>query len=224
MIKFFRANIFFLFPCLLFFIVGSVILIQIEKPDSIIFFSERRTDFLNIFFKYFTKMGEGLLYLFFFLFFLNRKLKEGLGILLVAILVSIVSFIAKRIFGHYRPIIFLEELGIDETINFVEGVSLNVGKTSFPSGHTMSAFALYGIVSFMIARKKGRGAILFLIALMIGISRIYLVQHFFQDVYVGAMVGLIIGMLVFFFINHSKYKNTHWMNQSILELSRKRRV
>ena len=35
---------------------------------------------------------------------------------------------------------------------------------------------------------------LFTIALIVGISRVYLVQHFLKDVYLGAIMGVLIAM------------------------------
>ncbi len=212
------SNSYFLVACLLFFIFGGVLLFQIEKPDSLIFFSERRTDFLDFFFSYTTKMGEELMYLFFLIVLLFVKIRYAILIPITGLLVSGISHLLKSFFKHDRPLMFLRKLRIEEQINYVEGIELYVGPTSFPSGHTMSAFALYGIVAMVISIYGSRvwGILLFVIALLIGVSRIYLVQHFFQDVYLGAWIGVILAILIFWFQGKILQEESHWVNRSII--------
>jgi membrane-associated phospholipid phosphatase len=213
--KIFQANIHYIICCVLFFLFGGVLLFFIEKPDVIFFFSEIRTPFLDLFFTYFTKMGEEIMYLVFLISFLFIKVRYAILIPLIGIVVSIVSHLSKSFFAHDRPLMFLETMNLEDQVNFVEGIKLLVGPTSFPSGHTMSAFALYGLVAFMFPRKKIWGVILFIFALLIGLSRNYLVQHFFQDIYLGALMGF--GLSILFYWGQEKYKTEpdHWLNQPI---------
>lgn len=213
--KIFQANIYYIICCLLFFLLGGVLLFFIEKPDVIFFFSERRIPFLDLFFTYFTKMGEEIMYLVFLISFLFVKVRYAILIPLIGLVVSIVSHLTKSFFAHDRPLMYLETMDLADQVNFVEGIKLLVGQTSFPSGHTMSAFALYGLVAFMFPRKKVWGVIFFIIALMIGLSRNYLVQHFFQDIYLGALMGF--GLSILFYWGQEKYKleEEHWLNQPI---------
>lgn len=210
-----QANIYYIICCLLFFLLGGVLLFFIEKSDVIFFFSENRTPSLDLFFTYFTKMGEEIMYLVFLVLFLFVKIRYALLIPLIGGTVSIMSYSTKAFFAHDRPLMFLENMNLVDQVNFVEGVKLLVGPTSFPSGHTMSAFALYGLVAFMFPRKKIWGVIFFFVALFIGLSRNYLVQHFFQDIYLGAMMGF--GLSIFFYWGQSKFKleESHWLNQPI---------
>jgi undecaprenyl-diphosphatase len=78
---------------------------------------------------------------------------------------------------------------------------------SFPSGHSMAAFALYGVLAYLlwrhIASKKGRLALIALASLLvlsIGLSRIYLGVHYPSDVlagYLASMVWLGLGIELF---------------------------
>lgn len=211
----FKDNIHYISCCILFFIIGGVLLFFIEKPDVIFFFSERRTPFFNLFFTYFTKMGEEIMYLVFLISFLFVKVRFAILVPLIGITVSIVSHLTKSFFAHDRPLMYLENMNLVDQINFVEGVQLLIGKTSFPSGHTMSAFALYGLVAFMFSRKKMWGVVFFVFALLIGLSRNYLVQHFFQDIYLGALIGF--GLSILFYWGQGTFilDEDHWLNKPI---------
>ena len=212
----FRNNIQYVSCCILFFTFGGVLLFFIEKPDVIFFFSERRTPFLDLFFTYFTKMGEEIMYFVFLISFLFIKVRYAILVPLIGITVSMISYLTKSFFAHDRPLIYLENMGLADQVNFVEGIQLLIGQTSFPSGHTMSAFALYGLVAFMFSRKKIWCIVFFVFALLIGLSRNYLVQHFFQDIYLGAMIGFALSIL--FYLGQSKFilEDGHWLNKHIL--------
>lgn len=75
---------------------------------------------------------------------------------------------------------------------------LSLDSFSFPSGHATIAVALYGFLVYLLIRStypswiRRFGLILFLIIiLLIGLSRLYLGVHYFSDIYVGFLVGLL---------------------------------
>ena len=85
----------------------------IEKPDVIFFFSERRTPFLDLFFTYFTKMGEEIMYFVFLISFLFIKVRYAILVPLIGITVSMISYLTKSFFAHDRPLIYLENMGFE---------------------------------------------------------------------------------------------------------------
>ncbi len=71
---------------------------------------------------------------------------------------------------------------------------------SFPSGHTSSSFAF---ATAVFANNKKYGIAAYVLAAVIGFSRIYLGVHYCTDVLAGAVLGIIygiIGVLVVSFI------------------------
>lgn len=69
---------------------------------------------------------------------------------------------------------------------------------SFPSGHAMFAFSFYGLLLYVVWRYSKRAWIkytgsilLFILILLIGISRVYLGVHYASDVLAGFSAGLI---------------------------------
>lgn len=84
----------------------------------------------------------------------------------------------------------------------------NLYTASFPSGHAMNAVAIYGLIAVLIARhQRGRGpiaaAVVTLIALAIGIARVYLQLHWATDVLAGYTAGLLLLIGVVFFIERA---------------------
>jgi decaprenylphosphoryl-5-phosphoribose phosphatase len=63
---------------------------------------------------------------------------------------------------------------------------------SFPSAHATSSFA----VATAMTRVDGLGALAFLLALALALSRPYLGMHYPSDVLAGACLGVVIGLIV----------------------------
>jgi len=77
---------------------------------------------------------------------------------------------------------------------------------SFPSGHSEGAFSLLCFLSFLLPEGYRKfGFLFFLIALSVCYSRIYLGAHFFEDVYVGSIIGMVFSTFIYSFMS-LKYK------------------
>ncbi|MBT2648418.1 phosphatase PAP2 family protein [Bacillus sp. ISL-34] len=118
------------------------------------------------------------------LFFLYRVLKHRLELVLFsAVMVGspLLNLMVKLLFQRARP--DLHRL-------------IEIGGYSFPSGHAMNAFSLYGILTFLLWRHmtvKWARILLILFSMMmilsIGISRIYLGVHYPSDIIAGYLAG-----------------------------------
>jgi membrane-associated phospholipid phosphatase len=97
---------------------------------------------------------------------------------------GILAQIIKHLVGRARP-----ELWLGPT-HYAPGSS-----TSFPSGHTVGAFALAGILIFG-SRSWTMRVIAFVLAAGIGLSRILAFRHWTSDVTASAVVGLVMAWLV----------------------------
>lgn len=107
----------------------------------------------------------------------HKNKKYGIFMAIDLILITLFQYVLKFTFLRVRPV----------DINLIEETGY-----SFPSGHSLTAFAFYGFIIYLIQtsklnkRSKNIYTILFsIIILVVGLSRVYLGVHFFTDV-VGA--------------------------------------
>lgn len=100
----------------------------------------------------------------------------------VAICASVLLFKAvKHLVGRPRP--FESWQGLTSLVPAPD-------RFSFPSGHTMTAFAVWAV---LLEGLPVLGPPFFLVALLIGISRVFLGMHYPTDVLVGALLGGVVG-------------------------------
>lgn len=170
----------------------------VSKGDVILYFAENRSEWQNGFFLFCTYIGEGYVYVLATIVLLFVGYTKSLAICLNALLVLSVSQLLKTLFAHERPVRYFNDLLKQPDLpNYVPDVVMLDGwTTSFPSGHTTSAFAFYSLLAFFIRNKWGKILCLFL-AVLVGLSRMYLVQHFLKDVTTGMLTGFLIALVVY---------------------------
>ncbi|WP_412465417.1 phosphatase PAP2 family protein [Pedobacter sp. KLB.chiD] len=178
-----------------FFTAISILLLALifnfsfTKTDGFLILNQFHPVWLDIFFKYITNLGDGLISILAATILISlQKKKKAMAVALAYIYSGLLIQIAKRIFHLPRPKYFFEQTLFPYT-HFVEGVSTH-NQNSFPSGHTASAFALATVLVLVFKKKKISFCCLSF-AFLIGYSRIYLAQHFLIDVFFGAITGII---------------------------------
>lgn len=193
---------------LLFFITLLIYQISYYQTDALFFFSHHRTIALNNIFLFITRLGEEFAYLILaFWFWYKNDRKTILKVIVTGLGVLIVSMILKLIFSHPRPITFLEQHGVSGQITLVNDYILR-GMNSFPSGHTMSAFALYSVLALHFSNQKKMQIMLLITAILVGISRVYLVAHFPEDIMLGSAIGVFIALgIEYYFVKNIYKKN-----------------
>ncbi|NTW48182.1 MAG: phosphatase PAP2 family protein [Chlorobiales bacterium] len=175
-----------------FLVVGMAATTTIEKGDFELLINKNNTPFLDQFFKYSTTLGDGIILAVVGIALLFIRYYYALILLLTSLLHGLFIFIIKSYFFHGlpRPKVLLQ--GVAD-LHFVEGVTVH-SMNSFPSGHTATIFSLTLFLALIINRRSW-SFILFMLALIVGFSRIYLLQHFFFDVYYGSVVGIMSTLL-----------------------------
>lgn len=94
-----------------------------------------------------------------------------------------------------RPSMFLDKM---PGLHVVAGLDL-YHHFSFPSGHSTVAFSMCAALAVVVGRPVP-AALLAVLATVLAFSRVYLSQHFTEDVLAGALVGTSLAIGVFFLL------------------------
>lgn len=114
---------------------------------------------------------------------------------------SISAQILKFIFEAPRPKLYFKDQ--ISKIHFVKTVEI-LSTHSFPSGHTVTAFTLAVIFTYW-SKNKAWGPLFLLIAVMVGYSRMYLSEHFFEDVTAGSVIGVILTVIWLYWLDNKNF-------------------
>lgn len=206
-------NGWFAIPVLLFFNAGLVVALYTSYGEEIVLLNNWRFEPLNTLFQGATLLGEVHAYVALGLMALFFRYRYALLIALAGLITLPTVYFIKESFGIDRPITYFRNRGLAEWVVTVPGVDLNIGQTSFPSGHTMAAFALYGLLAAMIGSKYPKwGLLCAVLAIATGISRVFLVQHFLVDILAGATLGLAVCWLVLRIDRSAFFQNARWLD------------
>lgn len=182
-----KCNRIFFIGFLIFFSVSVIVLLEYSKVEGFYLLNPFHTEFLNFLFIYCTYLGDGFFCVIVgILLFIFKNRTTGLLIIAGYALSGIIAQVLKYFVVEARPAVLLK----DSTYPyFIDNVTLH-NLHAFPSGHTASAFALAATLCF--ATKNKNTSLLFLVgAILVGYSRIYLAQHFMDDVLAGAVIGIV---------------------------------
>jgi membrane-associated phospholipid phosphatase len=130
-----------------------------------------------------TSLGDGMTAAVIGLLFARRYPHILPTILVAAVLGGLITHIPKDLLALPRPAGVLD----DSTIHIV-GRTLRRG--SMPSGHTLTAFTLAGVLVAQLSSGYAR-ALVWLLAIIVGLSRIAVGAHWPADVCAGAAGGLV---------------------------------
>lgn len=189
-----KENKVFFIGLIVFLSFGAGLLLNMDKGDMVRFLNHHHHPGGDVFFKYYTWVGDGLCYLLLvLLLFFYRKTYSLLALICFATVGLTVQLLKNFVFYEsLRPRGFFENT---EQFHLVSGVTIHLTK-SFPSGHTATAFSMFCLLALFFHPRWG---LLFLIlAVLTGISRMYLFQHFLIDVYFGALLGTLMTLGIYY--------------------------
>ena len=168
-------------------VVVAVFLLTYGKNDSFFVINKNNHPSLDHFFRFWTYLGDGLIWVPVFVYTIIFRRDFLVAIIASVVISTILTHFFKRVVfpDDFRPIVVLGE----EKIRIIQGYKMNRAN-SFPSGHTSTAFTLALLMAFIV-RKKIWLYVFPLIAFFVGYSRVYLAQHFVTDVFAGMLIGIV---------------------------------
>lgn len=125
---------------------------------------------------------------------------------------SILAQVIKFIFDAPRPKLYFKEQ--ISRLHFVKGIDI-LSNHSFPSGHTVTAFSTAMLIIYL-CKNKSWGLLLLFLAALVGFSRMYLSEHFFEDVVGGSAIGVIITVIWLAWLDRKKFLHTPAWNKGLL--------
>lgn len=116
------------------------------------------------------------------LYLYKKQARRALDISLIGALGILLNYLMKLFYHRARP---------------ADPLVAALKSFSFPSGHAMSAFILYGLLTYLVwksqlnqASKTVATVLLVMLAVAVGFSRMYLRVHYPSDVVAGFCLGL----------------------------------
>ncbi len=140
-----------------------------------------RTPVLDTFFRAASFLGEENFYILFFpiiYWCLHKRIGSRLAVLFLSSAYANAFF--KSLFAAPRP------HQVDPTLY----APLKASGYGIPSGHTQATVVIWGYIATQL-RTWFWWALIFILPILVGLSRIYLGDHFPQDVIAGAIIGTI---------------------------------
>jgi membrane-associated phospholipid phosphatase len=166
----------------------------------------------DLLFPYITDMGSGLTCVFITLALLLYNYRMGFLMGTSYAITSIAAQVLKRIFSAPRPILYFHDK--IKSLYLVKGVEM-FSTNSFPSGHSVSAFSTAVVLAY-ITPKKYWLVLYFVLAVLTGYSRMYLSEHFFEDVVAGSAFGFFITVFWLSYIDNKPFLRKRGWNRGLL--------
>ncbi|MEO6882638.1 MAG: phosphatase PAP2 family protein [Bacteroidia bacterium] len=211
--KILKRNTAFLLPYLLFLIVAGFFLATQAKSGIHIYINGFHCAIVDKLAPYVTYLGSGIaVAILVLLLFCNYRFA------IIAIGAYVISSIITQGLKHtifkdvLRPTAYFQNV---HPLYFVPGVKMDLYH-SFPSGHATTAFAVYFSLA-LIVEKKWAKFLFLIVALSVAYSRVYLSEHFLNDVYFGSIIGVSSALFSYYMVENSKLLSEKtWLNHSLI--------
>jgi membrane-associated phospholipid phosphatase len=170
----------------------------LKKGDDVLLLNGNHTPVMDVFFYYLTCLGNGYLLVAVILVTTLHSFRLSLTVLTSSVVAGLIGSAIKQTLSWPRPVKFLGR----DAIHLVFDVDLHI-RNSFPSGHTATAFCIATVFALYF-RNNILCVVLIAVALLAGISRVYLGQHFIADAAGGAVLGSGCSLIFHYYVGGSR--------------------
>jgi membrane-associated phospholipid phosphatase len=198
--KLFLKNKYFYGTVALLILLESIVLLIATKAEVSLWINGSWTPFLDYFVKLINNIGTtgftfGVVAMLWALKGWRTALKGAICFFCVML---VTQFMKHVIFpGTPRPTLYFSLYFPQDPLRFLAGVQ-QLATESFPSGHTSASFALATFFALYLPKKRLHW-LLAILAFGVSYARIYMLQHFITDVYMGMWIGVLVTTLVYYF-------------------------
>jgi membrane-associated phospholipid phosphatase len=202
-------NKIFLVPFAVYISFLSILLMVMGNSGTFLFLNNIHSDLTDFLFPYITRLGNGIIPFILVIILLGVSYREFLSFLAITLLIIILVTILKRVFfaDFFRPVaIFPPSAGLHIVLGYNPP-----SWYSFPSGHSATTFSVF-LYMAILSKNNFLKFVLFIAALMVSYSRIYLAAHFPADVIAGSMIAVTITL--FGYSMSRKFQNA-WIDKKV---------
>jgi membrane-associated phospholipid phosphatase len=162
----------------------------VPKGEPELFINGQHNRLLDFLFYYITETGTGYFYALITAIFLFYKYSIAFTLIIQGLIATIITNVLKHLVftNSPRPPAFFTD---HTSLHFIDGSPIFY-TNSFPSGHSITIVLLCASLSYFLPKKYS--FILCAWALLVLISRMYLLRHFMIDVSIGGIIGFVISM------------------------------
>ena len=207
-----NALVFLLYTVIL--VSGTGMAVSVPKLELHAWLNSEHTVNLDLVFRALTFLGDGWFAAMVAVLFILIRFRYSIMVASASLASGFLAQFLKRVVFREmdRPAAYLEQM---PDLALVSGVDLH-HHFSFPSGHTTTAFAIL-VLAGLISGKRWIHFVMMLLAWAVGLSRVYLSQHFLMDVLAGSFLGLLSALLFYWYFQRMNWR---WLNKSVIHIRR----
>ncbi len=210
--KHFKQFSAFYIPYILFVTTFLALIIINSKADLHLWLTSFNSPVADVFFRFYTEIGGSFPYIALVVILFYRY-RPAIFILITQMVTGLLSQMIKQSMNEPRPLRYFAENFPNVQLHQVANVHLH-SNYSFPSGHTITAFTFFLALAFF-TKRPALHFLYFVLAFLVGFSRIYLSQHFALDVLAGSLIAVAVTVSWHFYFKELRLK---WADGSLRDV------
>jgi membrane-associated phospholipid phosphatase len=170
--------------------LGALAILFVDKLDFQRKINQIGNSGFDVVMRYLTHAGDGIFALLVFIALLFIRIKTAvIALICFGLTAGVVQLLKHTVFVKMkRPFYFLQS---EANFRIIDDFTYHTSN-SFPSGHAASIFAICTVIAYQYKSKLSVQLLLVIFAILVALTRVYLCQHFLQDIIAGSLIGTLI--------------------------------